>query len=1099
MADQQPCPQQHEVDQGMARERQENGRPNGRNSIGNDEVREGDATTLKMPADGGENTEKAEKVGVTPQKEPSMLKKAWAKLGITPPLLMMMLKGSIAPAIGVAFYQADSVARTFATLGYLVPIISILSISIMPRAKFFQTLILNVLGVCIGSAIGLLGIWSGIEARKHATPPGSTALYNSSQSAVCAIWLFANIYISNCMRAKFPALQIPVIMYSIFTNISFTYGPNFASMKQGEVLIKQILIAFLTAFALSTGVNLFVFPFTSRTVVLKEFEGYLGVVRGALKAQVAYIESLESSDMFSSSASGDQAAANADATKQQGKKKKSKHRANEQPNRTETPESKALKGAVAALKGLHGKIYGDLPFAKREVVWGKLQPEDLGQIFILFRGILVPLIGMSTITDIFERVAERRGWTDDPDTQSVKGESFERSSDTDKDKEKELWNVIMKTLHKPFAAATAVMDEGLEHAGLALELIKAPKKAKRDDVESKGTGSKPGDPAFGKYLDEKLKELYDSRGQTLKAWAREKGFPEDYFDTSKEPSPGHHLIPDELERSRDQQQLYLILYMEFLLHSIGQAVLDLVKFADKKVEDGCMKKNRLIFPSFRRLRKWVMSIGKEDTSLDNESPDSLESGGRNIFLGAGFNPKKDPEHLPPQTAWQHFGNGIRVIPRFLGSPESAFGFRAACATLTIGIVAYLKDTALFFVKNRLVWAMIIIAIGMTPSAGRSMFGLMGRMVGTALSMVISIVIWYIVDKKTPGVIVMLWFFIFLEMYFFLKFPRFLPIWLVCMVTQVLIVGYELQVVKIGIVASERTGQPWYPIYKLAPYRLACVAGGSFVSFIWTIFPYPISDRSWLRRDLGSTLYLLANYHAVVHSTIKARIHDVEGDMELKTSPGRRLEKVRFKIFGKLLMLLPSLQEHAEFEKWEPTIGGKFPRATYENIILRATNIMNYLSLIIYATKSLSNERGSGCPTTIPANRQTWIKELSSLMRRVGPTSHSVTSVLSMLSASVKQGSALPPYIQHPEPFNLTKRLEALNSGILDARHVEELGYSAYAVMQVASSLVSDDLERLVDDVRDLVGETDFSFMVNDSNSSVDSTGSETGDIKGKRD
>lgn len=128
-----------------------------------------------------------------------------------------------------------------------------------------------------------------------------------------------------------------------------------------------------------------------------------------------------------------------------------------------------------------------------------------------------------------------------------------------------------------------------------------------------------------------------------------------------------------------------------------------------------------------------------------------------------------------------------------------------------------------------------------------------------------------------------------------------------MVTQVLIVGYELQVEKIGVIASEMSGQPWYPIYQLAPYRLACVAGGSLVAFIWTVFPYPISDRSWLRRDLGSTLYLLANYHAVVHSTINVRIHGIEGDMERKSSPGRKLEKVRYKILGKLLLLLPSLQ------------------------------------------------------------------------------------------------------------------------------------------------------------------------------------------------
>lgn len=62
--------------------------------------------------------------------------------------------------------------------------------------------------------------------------------------------------------------------------------------------------------------------------------------------------------------------------------------------------------------------------------------------------------------------------------------------------------------------------------------------------------------------------------------------------------------------------------------------------------------------------------------------------------------------------------------------------------------------------------------------------------------------------------------------------------------------------------------------------------------------------------------------------------------------------------------------------------------------------------------------------------------------------------------------------------------------------MQEPGYSAYAVMQVASSLITDDLERLVDHVRDLVGETDFTFKVVMSDSSLDSS---LTDGKGKRD
>lgn len=109
----------------------------------------------------------------------------------------------------------------------------------MPRAKYLQNLVLNTSGICIGSAIALLGIWTGIKARENTTAPGSTAAYNSSQSAVCAIWLFFNIYSVNYLRAKFSALSIPVILYGIFTNVAFTYGPLFSTIAQGEALIKR--------------------------------------------------------------------------------------------------------------------------------------------------------------------------------------------------------------------------------------------------------------------------------------------------------------------------------------------------------------------------------------------------------------------------------------------------------------------------------------------------------------------------------------------------------------------------------------------------------------------------------------------------------------------------------------------------------------------------------------------------------------------------------------------------------------------------------------------------------------------------------------------
>ena len=151
------------------------------------------------------------------------------------------------------------------------------------------------------------------------------------------------------------------------------------------------------------------------------------------------------------------------------------------------------------------------------------------------------------------------------------------------------------------------------------------------------------------------------------------------------------------------------------MQATDEAVQDLVEFADQKVADGTMKKKRLIFPNKRRLNKWLKSIFKDEDSTADETPDVLERGSNIVFMGDGFNKKKDPEHLPAKNAWEHFGNGVRKVSRFFGSEESAFGFRVACATMTVGIVAFLEQTQDFFIKQRLVWAMIIIAIGMTQS------------------------------------------------------------------------------------------------------------------------------------------------------------------------------------------------------------------------------------------------------------------------------------------------------------------------------------------------------------------------------------------------
>ena len=114
--------------------------------------------------------------------------------------------------------------------------------------------------------------------------------------------------------------------------------------------------------------NFFVIPVTSRNVAMKEITGYVRLLQGCLKAQTAYLESLETSDMFTGTESDGKSLRPSDST-----------------------EAKKLTASITALNGLHGKLYGDLPFAKREIAWGKLDAKDMDEIFVLFRKIMIPL------------------------------------------------------------------------------------------------------------------------------------------------------------------------------------------------------------------------------------------------------------------------------------------------------------------------------------------------------------------------------------------------------------------------------------------------------------------------------------------------------------------------------------------------------------------------------------------------------------------------------------------------------------------------------------------------------------------------------------
>ena len=101
-----------------------------------------------------------------------------------------------------------------------------------------------------------------------------------------------------------------------------------------------------------------------------------------------------------------------------------------------------------------------------------------------------------------------------------------------------------------------------------------------------------------------------------------------------------------------------------------------------------------------------------------------------------------------------------------------------------------------------------------------------------------------------------------------------------------------------------------------------------------------------------------------------------------------------------------------------------------------------MALISYSTKIYAEQ-----PRT--EDGHAWVRDLGKLVKSIDNTSQEITSLLILIASSLINGSPLPPYLKAPAPYKLSAKLEALDPGILSAKHLMEPGYAAFAVTQVS--------------------------------------------------
>lgn len=158
---------------------------------------------------------------------------------------------------------------------------------------------------------------------------------------------------------------------------------------------------------------------------------------------------------------------------------------------------------------------------------------------------------------------------------------------------------------------------------------------------------------------------------------------------------------------------------------------------------------------------------------------------------------------------------------------------------------------------------------------------------------------------------------------------------------------------------------------------------------------------------------------------------------------------------------------------------------------------------------------------IDESDRAWTRLLDEAIEGVLPVHTQILSTLTLLSNALQSGQSLPPFLPLPQPYEMIHHL--LNTparrpqdrrggggggdpsrglqrqdtrrtvdsqaqsqgpepepeawGLLDARNMEQQGYTEFAVLQVCSTLIIAELRGLILTVADLVGTVDFSFRV----------------------
>lgn len=305
--------------------------------------------------------------------------------------------------------------------------------------------------------------------------------------------------------------------------------------------MSHLLQAFFTGFGISAAVSIFIVPFSSRSLIFMFVTEELRGLKAVLEVHGQYMLSFPARDWYGT---------------------KNPSSGNGSDGRFSTrsrpwPEADGLKKAIANVIELQVRIQSELRYAKREVAWGKLGARDIVTICQLLKNILVPVLGMESITEVTDRIENRGGWGA-LRIPNAADSVTELDLDSLEENEKGQWKEMLEKLVDPTEQLQRAIIDGLDHSLYTLEFAKRPASRFKADLEANGPDCSPGERGSAKRLETGIQDFLGRCEEILNEWCAEKGMDTPQLKSMK---PTDYPLHE-----RHQSQLYLILDVSYHLY-----------------------------------------------------------------------------------------------------------------------------------------------------------------------------------------------------------------------------------------------------------------------------------------------------------------------------------------------------------------------------------------------------------------------------------------------------------------------------------------------------------------------------------------------------